>query len=253
MTSEQFQTSSSNNVSDVDPTIDSKGTIGNVDADLAFEHPDVLCFASRNRHGYLFIPSKNNSFGGVQVDNVLLRTGCGKLLLPFPFENGLPSNLIDPTNCEWTVSSFGTRNVPVLEIKKHTLGFNLTLANKTQPSLDVLVFILGSKACKMLLQDDYKVMLKSSCITILKSYLGQIGDSEVPERTFAVLGLSYLSQVFFCQCGNIALALSANYDGNKNIVAIIGNYSKKLVPLVEAFEGFHDLKYADGDEYEEIY
>jgi hypothetical protein len=47
--------------------------------------------------------------------------------------------------------------------------------------------------------------------------------------------------------------LSNRYDGNGNIIRIMGRYYQKLVRLVEAFEGFHDLEDDDGDEVEEDY
>jgi hypothetical protein len=244
-----------NNGSDSSPAAQAPRCKGNDDsAVLAYAHPDVLCFASRNRRGRFFVPSKQNSFGGVQVDNVLFDAGCSTLLLPFPLENGFPPTLTDPSFCKWTVSySRGTGAVhsPVLKIKKHCLGFHCTFADKPQPSLDMLRFHLGSKACSKLLQDDFKLMLTPPSIDKLSKFLRQIGNIECPERTYALLGQSYFSRVLFCQSGDTALALSGKYDGHENVVGIIGSYHQALVPLVKAFEEFHDLEDDDGDEDDE--
>lgn len=35
-----------------------------------YEHPQVLCFAARNRRGRFYIPCKDNIFGGIRVENV---------------------------------------------------------------------------------------------------------------------------------------------------------------------------------------
>lgn len=74
-----------------------------------------------------------------------------------------------------------------------------------------------------------------------------------PERTYALLGQSYLSQVMYCQIDDVAVALAKEHCGRENIIHIMGRYHQKLVPLVEAFEGFHDLEDGDGDEDEEEY
>jgi hypothetical protein len=57
----------------------------------------------------------------------------------------------------------------------------------------------------------------------------------------------------YCQINDVALALSEDFDGTENIIHILGRYIQKIVPLVEAFEGFHDLEDNDGDEDEEEY
>eukprot|EP00977_Amphora_coffeiformis_P008755 scaffold1984_cov162-Amphora_coffeaeformis.AAC.4 len=67
-----------------------------------------------------------------------------------------------------------------------------------------------------------------------------------PERTYALLGQSYMTQVFYCQQGDVALALSDSYDGNENIKLVMGRYHQKLVPLVQDFEVFYDLEDDDG-------
>jgi hypothetical protein len=225
----------------------------------AYDHPDVLCFAARNRRGRFYIPCKNNSFGGVHVDNVLFDSGCSSLLLPFPLECGFPASFMEPARYKWTVSSSrgtGAVHSPVLKISMHIGGgFACTLADKQQPMhLMMLRFHLGTQASNLLLSTpDLRRMLDTNCVGKLNDFLRQLGNRSAPERTYALLGQSYLSRVMYCQINDVALALSEDFDGTENIIHILGRYIQKIVPLVEAFEGFHDLEDNDGDEDEEEY
>lgn len=232
-----------------------------VDSALAYEHPHVLCFAARNRLGRFYIPCKQNSFGGVPVDRVRLDSACrsSSILLPFPLENGFPSEFLDPALCHWIVSSSsssssrgtdGTVRSPVLTIKKRIDdGFSCTLAAKEQPLLNVLRFYLGSEACHRLLNDaNCRSMLDQGCLDKLNDFLRQIHGKVRPERTCAVLGQTYWTRGLYCQKDDVALVFSNRFDGNDNIVRVMERYRQKLVLMVEAFEGFHDLPDHDVDD-----
>jgi hypothetical protein len=234
--------------------------VGRNDDATAYEHPDVLRFAARNRRSHFYILCKQNSFGGVPVDNVLVDSGCSTLLLPFPLSDGFPSDLLTAL-CHWTVSSSrgtGPLHSPVLKIKRH-LGarFRCTLAGKEQPQeLKLLRFHLGRLACDKILA-EYRQMLDQACIDKLIEFLHQIqlGGHASPERSYALLGQSYLKHVFYCQRGDVALALSNGYTGtsSENIILIMRRYEQKLAPMVRDFAGFMDLEDDDGDEDEEDY
>jgi hypothetical protein len=225
----------------------------------AYEHPHVLCFAARNRRGRFYIPCKQNSFGGVHVDNVMVDSGCSSLLLPFPLSDGFPPELSTVELCQWFVSSSrgtGALHSPVLKINKRlSAGFRCTLAGRDQPlELNLLRIHLGRQACERILA-EYIEMLDQACIDKLNEFLRQtrIGGHASPERSYALLGQSYLKHVFYCQKGDVALALSNDYTGtsNENILMIMGRYERKLAPMVQNFEGFQDLEDDDGDEDEE--
>ena len=115
-----------------------------------YYHPQVPCFAARNRRGRFYIPLTRNSFGGVNVPRILFDSGCSSLLLPFPGSAGFPEELLLRSRYEWTVSwSRGPGAVcsPVLKIKSRlNRGFTCTLAGKQQPPLLLLRFHLGSSA-----------------------------------------------------------------------------------------------------------
>ena len=224
-----------------------------------YDHPNVICFAARNHRGRFYIPCTTNEFGGLSVAHVLLDSGCSSLLLPFPLESGFPENLLLPEIYKWSVSfSRGTGAIhsPVLKITMRLGGrFPCTLAGKEQPNLPFLRFHVGSDAARQLLsQQNLRGLLDRGCINKLNDFLGQLGECQSPERTYALLGQSYLSQVMYCQKGDISVMFSNNFvDHGESIVGIMGRYHQKLEPLVEAFEGFHDLEDDDGDEDEEFY
>ena len=119
----------------------------------------------------------------------------------------------------------------------------------------MLRFHVGSHAARQLLDtENLRSMLDEKCIHRLNDFLQQIGDRHSPERTYVLLGQSYLSEVMYCQRGDVAIAFSNDFiDGSESIVDIMGRYHQKVVPLVDAFEGFHDLEDDDGDEDEEDY
>jgi hypothetical protein len=232
--------------------------LNNDEAAAAYNHSHVLCFAARNRRGRFYIICNTNEFGGTHVDNVLLDSGCSTLLLPYPLATGFPTSFLETARYQWIVSSSrgtGAVHSPVLKILVR-IGrrFTCTLADINQPGLTMLWFQLGSQAANQLLNTpNLRRMLDENCATKLNDFMTQLADRSAPERTYALLGQSYFSQVMHCQMDDVAIALSKDFDGNDNITEIMGRYHQKLEPLVKAFEGFHDLEDDDGDEDEEDY
>eukprot|EP00977_Amphora_coffeiformis_P002355 scaffold443_cov177-Amphora_coffeaeformis.AAC.2 len=223
-----------------------------------YEHPQVLCFAARNRRGRFYIPMTNNSFGGMSINHVLFDSGCNSLLLPFPLQDGLPQPWLEEFYV-WTVSSSrgtGAVHSPVLKIKP-LIGpnFACVLAGKVQPNLNMLRIHVGSQAANCLLNTlEYRSKLDETSVNKLRDFLSEIGENRtVPERTYALLGRSYMSHVTYVQTGDVAVAFAQEYDGTDNLRRVMARYTSKLEPLVEAFEGFHDLEDGDGDEDEEEY
>jgi len=223
-----------------------------------YEHPQVLFYAARNRRGRFYIPMTTNNFGGMPVDHVLFDSGCSSLLLPFPLQDGLPRPWLEEFY-SWVVSSSrgtGANHSPVLKIKPRVgPNFACVLAGKVQPNLNMLRIHLGSRAANRLMNtQEYRSKLDEASINKLRDFLSEIGEHRAsPERTYALLGQSYFSRVTYVQTGDVAIAFSKEYDGTDNMLRVIARYAAKLEPLVEAFEGFHDLEDDDGDEDEEEY
>jgi hypothetical protein len=194
----------------------------------------------------------------MHVDNILFDSGCSTLLLPYPLATGFPTSFLNTARYKWIVSpSWGTGAVhsPILKILiRIGRRFTCTLADKQQPGLTMLRFQLGSQAANQLLNTpNLRETLDENCVTKLNDFVTQLGGRSAPERTYALLGQSYFSQVMYCQMDDVAIALSKDFDGNDNIIDIMGRYHQKLEPLVNAFQGFHDLEDDDGDEDEEEY
>lgn len=192
------------------------------------------------------------------MDNVLFDSGCSTLLLPYPLTTGFPTKFLNTARHQWIVSSSrgtGAVHSPVLKIIiRIGRRFTCTLAEKRQPGLTMLRFQLGSQAANQLLNTpNLRETLDENCVTKLNDFITQLGGHTAPERTYALLGQSYFSEVMYCQMDDVALAFSKDFDGNDNIVDIMGRYQQKLGPLVNAFQGFHDLEDDDGDEDEEDY
>jgi len=45
---------------------------------------NVVIYAYQNMHSRFFIPSRENYFGGLKVDVVMIDNGCNSLLIPLP-------------------------------------------------------------------------------------------------------------------------------------------------------------------------
>ena len=169
-------------------------------------HPQMLCFAARNRRGRFYIASTTNNFGGVPVTHhVLLDAGCSSRLLPFPLNSSFPQVFSVQARYKWTVPcSRGTgaiQSPAFLEISTHLgSGFRpCTLAGKEQPRLPLLRFLLGSDAARQLLdrQRYLRNMLDENCIRRLNDFLQQIGGPSLPGAHLCLAGpvLSIRSEV----------------------------------------------------------
>jgi hypothetical protein len=162
------------------------------DGSVEYEHEKVLCFAARNRRGRFYIPSKDNVFGGMVVENVL----------PLEWR-------ADEYN--WVVSfSRGTGAVhsPVLKISMHLgLEFSCSLGGKEQPRLKFLRFHMGSKGINHILETPQLVaLLDPGCVATLIATRNQLAGT-APERTYALLGQSYLQKVIYAQSGDLGIFL----------------------------------------------
>lgn len=112
----------------------------------------------------------------------------------------------------------------------------------------------GKEAARYLLNTpNIRERLDVDCISKLNDFLGQLGVRSAPERTYALLGQSYLKEVMFCQMDDVSLCLSKDINRADNMVDIIARYHRKIEPLVNQFEGFGDLEDNDGDEDEKDY
>lgn len=75
----------------------------------------------------------------------------------------------------------------------------------------MLRFHLGSQAVNQLLNTpDLRQMLDGRCVEKLNDLIGQLGSRVATERTYALLGQSYLSHVMYCQMDDVAITLSTN-------------------------------------------
>lgn len=220
----------------------------------AYEHPHVLIFAARGKNGRFYIPSTENSFGGVNVNNTMFDTGCSTLLLPYPLQTGFPADLMNGFLYSWVVGTSrgtGALHSQVLKItSKIRRKFPVTLAGKQQESKSVsmLRFQLGTGAIRQLLDTpNLRGLLDETCITNLTDFLDAVGDREIVESRYALLGQSYFKDTSQFQTGDVTLVLSSNMPTTENLWEIAARYHEKLLPMVKDFPNWSDLEDHDSD------
>jgi hypothetical protein len=96
-------------------------------------------------------------------------------------------------------SGTGTVRSPVLKISMLMGGgFDCSLIGQEQPCLKFLRFHMGSQGADHILNTPaLRGMLASHSAGKLNDFIAQLGDQSTPERTYAKLGQSYLSQVMY--------------------------------------------------------
>jgi hypothetical protein len=212
----------------------------------------VRAFASRNRKNRYFIPSTNNSVAGISYGKLMVDSGCSSVLLPFP-DGGVQviERKFSPTRHEFTISSSkgtGAIHSLVLKIKsKMSQGFSIVLNGQLQPvSLPFLRFHLGSSAATELEQVDW---LDQNCKNELHSFIQSLNGLEAMERQHVLVGQSYISQMFSAQLGDIMIFMNKdtwlNYAAN--LPDLIATFHDIARPMVERYDGFHDLEDEDHD------
>jgi hypothetical protein len=113
---------------------------------------------------------------------------------------------------------------------------------------------LGSRAIDQLLNTQVlRALLDEDCVAKLEGFVTGMGERELHERTYALLGQAYFSNVMYCQMDDVALAVSKDIGETENIIAIMRAYHQKLVRLVSTFESWSDLEDHDSDADEEEY
>jgi len=229
--------------------------------DHRYEHAQVLSYAARGRNKRFYIPSTENYFGGIRVNNIMFDSGCSTLLLPYPLETSFPPELLNNSLYSWVVgTSRGTGAVHSLVLSVSSrIGrkFPVTLAGKAQGEsrgVPKLRFQLGSGAVNQVLESPQLLaLLDQGCIDMLNGFLTRIGDRTIEERNYALLGQSYLANVSQFQTGNVTLAISPDFPENENLWEIAGRYQIMLGSMVREFENWSDLEDHDTDVDDEDY
>jgi hypothetical protein len=129
-----------------------------------------------------------------------------------------PTSFLETTRYKWRIVSSsrggtGAVHFPVLNILiRIGTRFTCTLADIHAPGLTMSRFQLGSQAANQLLNTpNLRRMLDENCATKLNDFITQLGDRSAPDRTYALLGQSYFSQVMYCQMDDVAIALSKDF------------------------------------------
>jgi hypothetical protein len=221
------------------------------------EEEAILAFAARNRKNRFFIPNKLNAIGGIAFENVMIDSGCGSLLLPFPLGTAVDAltRYAVAGLYDWTISqSRGTGAVhsPVLKIKS-PIGskFDIRLGGNNMPfQIPFLRFHLGKQAADLLRSHDaFRTMLDESCQGALADFSVSLGEAHAPERRLVLLGQSFLAEVFSAQLADITVFLDLRrwQSVASGLPLVFANKTREAQTLVPSFEGFDDLEDEDHD------
>ena len=222
----------------------------------------VLAFAAKNRRRRFFIPSKLNSFGGIEYEHVMVDSGCSSCLFPFPLHVDAPEmrRSFPPARFRWSVSSSvgtGAKHCPVLKIEgRLRANFAIVLNGKSQPvNLSYMRFHLGSNSAAFVC-DNFADLLQQSDIDSLRAFTrDNSGDAAVPERRHVLLGQSYCDHVFSAQVQDIIIFMDAVLwvDHAARLPDLLISCHDAARPLIDEYPEFHDLvdDDHDGDDQDE--
>ena len=216
----------------------------------------VLAFAAKNRRRRFFIPSKLNSFGGIEYEHVMVDSGCSSCLFPFPLHVDAPEmrRSFPPARFRWSVSSSvgtGAKHCPVLKIEgRLRSNFAIVLNGKSQPvNLSYMRFHLGSNSAAFVC-DNFADLLQQSDIDSLRAFTrDNSGDAAVPERRHVLLGQSYCDHVFSAQVQDIIIFMDAVswVDHASRLPDLLISCHDAARPLIDEYPEFHDLEDDDHD------
>ena len=230
------------------------GPLVNVAASSTEAAEAILAFAAKNHRRRFFFPTKENSFGGIPYQHVMVDSGCSSALFPFPSPDaGVDlAQLFPPSLYNWGISQShgtGASHCPVLKIQgKLQARFNIVLNGKTQPvGLSFMRFHLGSSSAATV-RDRFPNHFQPADMDILNNFLKEHPKC-VSERRHVLLGQSYCDSVFSAQVQDIIIFMDAthwiSYASSLPQLFIYCHEAAK--PLIEAYGEFHDLEDDDHD------
>lgn len=214
----------------------------------------VLAFAAKNHRRRFFIPSKQNSFGGIQYDHIMVDSGCSSCLFPFPLQN-LGLGMVErfpSSRFRWGISQSvgtGAAHCPVLKIEGRLRArFDIVLNATPQPvSLSFMRFHLGSRSTTFV-RDNFANMLQQSDIDILNAFLND-HENVVSERRHVLLGQSYCDSVFSAQVQDIIIFMDGTswVDHASALPDLFIQCHDAARPMIDEYPEFHDLEDDDHD------
>lgn len=206
---------------------------------------NILAVAVKNARHRFFIPSVDNSFGGIQYDFVMIDNGSNSLLLPFPSNLEMLQQYQDPIFSWEILCSQGTGAVhsPTLVISRidSVAVGTIVLSGRHVMESSYLRFHVGSKSAQTLVNHP---RLDENESQKLQDFLDQPGDGQISsERRHVLLGQSVLSKLYSLQAGKMFLIAKKGYlpvkDDLINTWNVIKNFEKP--------PGFDDLVDEDHD------
>ncbi|CAB9524316.1 expressed unknown protein [Seminavis robusta] len=201
---------------------------------------EILGVAVKNARMRFFIPSTDNSFGGIKYTFVMIDSGCDSMLLPFP-SNADDLRVFEEDIFTWQIfCSGGTPTLVISRIDGLSLG-SVVLAGRQVIELPFLRFHLGSVSAQAMVAHE---RLDEDESAKLDSFLLQLGPNHIlPERQHVLIGQTVLSKTYSLQAGKMLFIMRKGYLPVRDDLVAAWNVVKNLEKPV----GFDDLVDDDHD------
>lgn len=236
----------------------------NVSVEQTFLPPGIVFVAKRNKRDRFFLASKFNSFGGWNVEAVLVDSGCNSILLPI--RAGQLNMLLDIFPLEshrWQALTSNGVNGPgiTLKVRHFAHDFQAILCqdiqnpeNPTSLNLPMLRFHLCSEDATQLVRGHPLFgALSPQGQSIIRSFVQNSTSSSSTRRTHALVGQSLLSNdlIFTIQHRGIKAAFITDMFPTIDIRQI-QDLDSFIVSTPDNFDDLEDEEH-EGDEAVALY
>ena len=217
--------------------------------------------AIRNLRNRYFLASEQNTFGGFQVANVLVDSGCSSLLLPLVNEASLANvtELFRGDEYIWTITRGRTVMTDSLSLRIDredraliplVLCQDLNLGH-AHPGVPHLRFFLCPDDARAL--SESPILLERNVVGIHEVTPEYLGLPNVRRRTNALLGQECLGNFHSAQQGPLGFGMESVASYPANPVSFIHRLTQTVVRIpaqqLPGHEGFNALE----DDLEDIY
>ena len=219
------------------------------------DYKGIFFIAKRNRKHRFFLPSRQNSFGGLIGENVMLDSGCNSLLLPLSGTAAFSELLrLFPSSkevgeCVWSIHTSKGVASQSLTLKISSVSpFQVSLcSNLLCESLQIpfLRFHLCFEDIQHLNDTpELRERLRSSCLQNIRNFLGS--TARTPRRTHGLIGQTILQHYLSVQYDQVYFGVKFG-DFSKERILKLNELMFALDNDEELPENFDDLEDDDHD------
>lgn len=231
-------------------------TSGNSPGDFVFNPTGLIFYSLMNSRNRFFLPSTQNTFGGVKVEKVMCDTGCNSILLPLTSSDVLQQLNRDyaATEFHWKISKgkgAGGHFSPVLLIEQNPSedSFEVSLMSDKSflPKSPFTIKRLRFQLCF----DDYQFITSNLRSNFIEGSFDGLNESSFGKRkNYALLGQDILQKYSCIRHGKIAMYVDVKSFKIPSDWKGIGYFAETL-KLSTPPEGFKDWEDDDQQHYED--